>query len=71
MTVNQLISAMLQATKIFKLSLKEVAYITGYHHNTVRKWPKGTISLEQYVKWADKMGFDVIVRRKNTDESHL
>ena len=67
MTVDRLIFSLLQATKIFKLSMKEVAYITGYHYTTVRKWPKGQISLEQYVKWADKMGLEVIVRRKNTD----
>jgi predicted Rossmann fold nucleotide-binding protein DprA/Smf involved in DNA uptake len=68
MTVKQLVAAMTQATQIFKLSMKEVAHITGYHHNTVRNWYKGNISLEQYVKWADKMGFEVVVRRKYTED---
>ena len=68
MTVKQLIAAMIQATKIFKLSMQELAYITGYHHTTVRKWPQGQISLEQYTVWANKMGFEVVVRRKYTED---
>lgn len=66
MTHEKLLSALINATRLIGITRQEMIAMTGWSRETVSKWYKGKRSpaLEQYVDWADALGFDVVLVRK-------
>ena len=64
MNSRDLVSVLIAQGEIFDVGTIELAWITGYPVSTVRRWKKRKrISLQQYVDWAEALGYKVTLIR--------
>jgi transcriptional regulator with XRE-family HTH domain len=61
-----IIAELRTARKNLNLSLLAVSHKIGYHHNAIQKWETGKInpSVKSLIDYANGLGFDVILKRK-------
>jgi|GEM_PF-6967569 len=69
MQMHELIFMLKRTTSIFKLGSLELAEGTGYEMRTIRNWnrKKPVISLAQFVDWANFLGYEVRLYRRDTN----
>lgn len=56
---------------MFDLTIRELAELTGYSLTIVGSWhrknKKSKVSLRQFIDWANALGYDVTLVRKEND----
>ena len=54
---------------MFDLTIRELAELTGYGLTVVGSWhsKKSKVSLRQFIDWANALGYDVTLVRKEDD----
>lgn len=64
--MSKLISALRQERIKLKLRLVDVSEKTGYHYNAIQRWETGIVSpsINAVIDYADALGFDVVLKRK-------
>jgi len=71
MKSTELIKALIKIAPMMDISRKELCALTGYRPDVVGSWitEKKRPTLDQYVDWANALGYDVIIKRKGFDVS--
>ena len=71
MKSTELINALIKVAPLMGLSRKELCALTGYNSEVVGSWITGKKrpTLDQYVDWANALGYDVLIKRKGFDVS--
>lgn len=67
MDFDRLMGTMRQAAKIYRLTMKETGLILGVPFHRVKRWHKDDnidLTLREFVKWADLLGYEITLKRK-------
>ena len=69
MTYKKLIKVLIKTGQMFDLTIKELSELTGYGTSSVGTWhsKNSRITLVQFVDWANALGYDVTLVRKEDD----
>tara|TARA_R110000824_G_scaffold105920_1_gene250444 strand:+ start:299 stop:505 length:207 start_codon:yes stop_codon:yes gene_type:complete len=59
-----IIEALKNATRIFKLSKKELGLLTGFDSRIIERWYRGKVSINETAVWADALGYQLVLKRK-------
>jgi hypothetical protein len=60
-----IINALKSATSIFNLSKRELRLLTMYDSRVIDRWYKSSkVSIEEAAVWADVLGYELILKRK-------
>jgi hypothetical protein len=65
MTARQMIAILVQTAKICNLSEEEVASLMTVKPSRFRRWQVGKLDLHSFCIWAEVLGFEVILKRKD------
>tara|TARA_R110000824_G_scaffold364821_1_gene553312 strand:- start:481 stop:726 length:246 start_codon:yes stop_codon:yes gene_type:complete len=71
-TYNKLLKTLIKTGQMFDLTVKELAELTGYGITTVGQWHsrknrKTKITVVQFVDWANALGYEVTLVRREDD----
>jgi len=69
MLFRDLMWALIKTGKIYDLTRDELEELTGYSRSTVQRWfkKKPQITLQQYIDWANALGYEVTITRRKND----
>jgi len=73
MTSKQLVQCLIHSGHLNKLTLIEIAELTGYSSSVISRWhsKKKPPDIHQFVDWANALGFEVkLVRPDATTSIH-
>ena len=59
-----IIEALKSATKIYKLTRKELRLLTYYDARIIDRWYRGKVSIQEAAVWADVLGYELVLKRK-------
>tara|TARA_R100000781_G_C4051450_1_gene117742 strand:+ start:516 stop:722 length:207 start_codon:yes stop_codon:yes gene_type:complete len=60
-----IVNALKSATSIFKLNKRELRLLTMYDSRVIDRWYRsGNVSIEEAAVWADALGYELILKRK-------
>jgi len=59
-----IIEALKSATKIFKLTKRELHLLTDYDLRIIERWYRSKVSIQEAAIWADALGYELILKRK-------
>ena len=59
-----IIEALKSASKIFKLTKRDLRILTYYDTRVVERWYRGNVSIQEASVWADVLGYELILKRK-------
>jgi len=59
-----IIEALKSATKIFKLTKRELRILTYFDTRVIDRWYRGNVSIQEAAIWADALGYELILKRK-------
>tara|TARA_R110000824_G_scaffold93535_6_gene226159 strand:- start:367 stop:564 length:198 start_codon:yes stop_codon:yes gene_type:complete len=65
MTARMMIAVLVQTAKILRLSNEEVASLMAVKPNKLGIWKTGKVDLHSFCIWAEVLGFEVIMKRKD------
>jgi len=68
MTVNEMIAVLKKTAGIARVRKLDIANKSGYSYNSVNRWYRSeNPRLRQFVDWANTLGYDVVLRRRERD----
>jgi hypothetical protein len=59
-----IIEALKSATKIFNLTKRELHLLTDYDLRIIERWYRSKVSIQEAAIWADALGYELILKRK-------